>query len=74
MPPGLWDIGSEVWHVAGLLLFKDRSEACGIIDVDHTYEQCKVRLTSRELLNRKKKKVIFMINHDAKFSREEQIL
>lgn len=55
-------------------LFKDRSETYGIIEIDHTYEECKVHLTSRELLNRKKKKAIFEIDHDAKFSREEQSL
>lgn len=49
-------------------------KTCGVIDVDHNTEQCKVRITSNEISNRKNKKVSFKVNHDAKISREEQML
>ena len=55
-------------------IIKDRNKICGVIDVDHHTEQCKVRITSDDLSNRKTKKAVFKINHDAKISREEQIL
>lgn len=46
----------------------------GVIDVDHNTEQCRFRITSAELSDRRTKKAIFKVNHDAKISREEQIL
>lgn len=46
----------------------------GFIDVDHKTNMCNVHVTSDELADRKNKKVIFKINHDANISREEQIL
>ena len=43
----------------------------GIIEVDHNTEQCKIRMTSNDLTNRKIKKAIFKVSHDARISREE---
>ena len=46
-------------------------ETVGVIEVDHQTEQCKIRITSNDLSNRKIKKAVFKVNHDAKISREE---
>lgn len=56
------------------IIFRKRDETYGIIDVDHNTEQCKIHITSKELSNRKNKKAVFMINHDAYISRDEHIL
>ena len=55
-------------------IIKDRNKICGVIDVDHNNVMCKIRITSDELSNRRTKRAVFKINHDAKISREEQIL
>lgn len=44
----------------------------GVVDVDHSTEQCVFHITSDQLANRKKKIAVFYINHDATISREEQ--
>ena len=54
--------------------FDRRTKTHGIIEVDHDTAQCKVRITSKELADRKTKKAIFIIDHDATISREEHIL
>ena len=46
----------------------------GFIDVDQHTGMCKIRISSEEIANRKNKKAIFIINHDANISREEQSL
>ena len=53
---------------------KKHTKTHGVIDVDHNTGQCKVKITSADLSDRKTKKAIFTINHDAKISREEHIL
>lgn len=50
------------------------SKTYGVIEVDHNSKGCKVLISSDDLLNRKNKKAIFSINHNANFSREEQSL
>ncbi len=55
-------------------LIRRHSKICGVIDVDHRTEMCKVRITSADLSNRKSKTAVFKINHDAIISREEQTL
>ena len=63
--------------IGGILYEKIKGihyETCGYIDVDHNNGMCKVRITSDELDNRKVKKAVFKINHDAIISREEQML
>ena len=57
---------NELWHI--------RSKTHGIIEVDHDTEQCKIHITSNDLSNRKTKKAVFKINHDAKISRDEHTL
>ena len=65
--------GVLVGVIVGRLIEK-RSKTHGVIDVDHSTGMCKVRITSEELSNHKTKKAIFIVNHDAEISREEQIL
>ena len=63
--------------IAGVILdrlLEKRIRTCGIIEIDHHTEQCKVHITSADLSDRKTKKAIFLINHDVKISREEQML
>ena len=57
-------------------IYKNRQRAReriqGIIHIDHTTEQCVFALTNDELSDRSKKIAVFVINHDAVLSREEQ--
>ena len=46
----------------------------GFIDVDQHTGMCKIRISSEEIANRKNKKAIFIINHDANISRDKQSL
>lgn len=52
-------------------VLKSQNKTHGVIDVDHYTEQCIFHITSAELSDRKTKKAVFKINHDAKISREE---
>lgn len=54
--------------------FSKSKKIHGIIDVDHKNQSCSIRVTTDDLVNRKNKKAVFLINHDATLSREEQIL
>lgn len=53
-------------------LFKRSEKTFGIIDVDTNTGMCRVRITSEELGDPNKKHAIFIINHDASISRDEQ--
>lgn len=68
----LYFIGGVIIGVIGALIFRSRERIHGIIHVDHESEQCIFSLTSQELLKRNKKIAVFVINHDANISREEQ--
>lgn len=46
----------------------------GVIDVDHKNNLCVARVTSNDLAERRPKKVMFKVNHNANLSREEQLL
>ena len=67
-------IGGAVGGILIGLIIEKHSKICGVIDVDHRTEMCKVRITSADLSNRKSKTAVFKINHDAIISREEQTL
>ena len=54
------------------LLIKSRCKIYGVIEVDHRTQQCRFRITSDELSNRKNTKAIFDIKHDVIISQEEQ--
>lgn len=53
-------------------LLSRKDKIYGIIEVDHIAEACKVLITSDELSNRKNKKAVFKIDHNANFSRDKQ--
>lgn len=67
-------LGGVILGVLCTLKYKSRERIHGIIHIDHETEQCIFSLTSDELNNRDKKIVVFMVNHDATISREEQTL
>ena len=73
MPFILFLLGVAV-GISWTIWFEGRKKIQGFIDVDHDTDQCIVRMTSEDLRNRKRKKAIFYINHDATISREEQTL
>lgn len=58
--------------VIGTMIYRSRERIHGIVHVDHETEQCLVNLSSEQLADRKKKIAVFYIDHEAKFSREEQ--
>ena len=53
-------------------IFRNRERIHGIIHIDHETEQCIFSLTSKDLSDKSKKIAVFVINHDATISREEQ--
>lgn len=67
-------IGGAIVGTICTLIFNDSHKTCGLIKIDHNDNTCQVVLTSDELANRKIKKVIFTIDHEADLSREEQVL
>lgn len=68
----LFILGGIIIGVIFSNLQKARERIHGIVHVDHNTEQCIFSLTSDQLSNRKKKIAVFVINHDAVISREEQ--
>ena len=67
-------IGGLLGGFISAAIFDIRHKTHGVIEVDHDTGQCKVRITSAELSDYKTKKAIFKVTHDAKISREEQVL
>ena len=65
-------IGGVALGIIIVTLFKQKDKIYGIIEVDHNTEMCKFRITSNELSDRKNKKAMFIIEHEANISREEQ--
>lgn len=65
-------IGGVALGIISVTLFKRKDKIYGIVEVDHSTEMCKFRITSDELSNRKNKKAVFKIEHEANISREEQ--
>lgn len=66
-----------IFFIGGLLLgliimkiINKKERIHGIVDVDHNTEQCIFHITSDEMTNRKKKIVVFYINHDANISQD----
>ena len=59
--------------LAGIILtrlFTNRDAIYGVIEIDHEDDSVKVHMTSEELRNRKKKRAVFKLDHDANFSRD----
>ena len=67
-------LGGVVLGIIFTLVYKSRERVHGVIHIDHRTEQCVFSITSEELSNRGKKIAVFVINHDADISREEQSL
>lgn len=67
-------LGGVILGVICTLIYRNRERIHGIVHIDHNTEQCIFSLTSDQLMNRKNKIAVFMINHDAEISREEQSL
>jgi len=65
-------IGGLLIGVLIMKIIQRRERIHGVIDVDHNTEQCMVHITSGELSDRKKKIVVFLINHNANISQKEQ--
>ena len=54
------------------LLIKSRCKIHGVIEVDHRTQQCRFRITSDELSDRKNTRAVFDIKHDVAISQKEQ--
>ena len=67
-------LGGVILGVICTLIYRNRERIHGIVHIDHNTEQCVFSITSNQLANRKNKIAVFMINHDAEISREEQSL
>lgn len=65
-------IGGLILGIVLTMIYRSRERIHGIIHIDHNTEQCIFSLTSEELMNRKKKIAVFVMNHEANISREEQ--
>lgn len=68
----LFFIGGVVLGIVIMLIHRSRERIHGIVHVDHNTEQCIFSITSDQLSKRKNKIAVFMINHNADISREEQ--
>lgn len=68
----LFFIGGAIAGIIFMLIRRSRERIHGIIHVDHNTEQCIFNITSDQLSNRKNKIAVFMIDHNAEISREEQ--
>ena len=63
--------------IIGIILtniFHKKRKIAGIIYIDHENENCLCHITSDELTNRRNTEVIFLVEHNADLSREEQSL
>lgn len=66
----LFLLGGVLIGVIIATVFSRRESIYGIIEIDHETEQCRSRITNDELMNRKTKRAVFVVTHDAKISRE----
>ena len=55
-----------------MLIHRSNERIHGVVDIDHNTKQCKFHITSAELSDSSKKIAVFVINHNAEISREEQ--
>ena len=70
----LYFIGGVILGIVLAIVFRTRSKTYGVIRVDHNIEACFIELISADLTNRKIKKAMFDIDHEANLSRKEQSL
>lgn len=67
-------VGGMIAGFIFALMIKDNTKTYGIMLIDHKNELCSVRMTSKELIDSRVKKVILEVDHNANLSREEQVL
>jgi hypothetical protein len=58
--------------VISTMIYRAKERIHGIVHIDHDTEQCIFNIRSDELMNHQKKIAVFVINHKAEISREEQ--
>lgn len=63
-------IGGLILGIAVTMIYRARERVHGIIHVDHNTQQCVVNMRSEELMDKKKKIAVFVLNHEAEISRE----
>ena len=67
-------LGGAIIGVLTVMLIALNYKTHGVIDIDHSTQQCKFRISSADLSDRKTKKAVFKINHEAIISRDEHSL
>lgn len=67
-------MGGVVIGIIAMYVYTRKERIHGIIHLDHETKQCLINITSDELSNPKKKIAVFVIDHKAEISREEQTL
>ena len=70
----LYFIGGVIVGTVITIIFNVRAKTYGIIRVDHNIESCFIEMASTDLADRKIKKAVFVIDHNANLSRKEQTL
>ena len=66
----LYFLGGVIVGTVITIIFRVRTKTYGVIKVDHNIEACFIELKSQDLLNRKTKKAMFDVDHNANLSRE----
>lgn len=67
-------LGGVIIGIIAMYVYTRKERIHGIIHLDHKTQQCLINITSDELSNPKKKIAVFVIDHEAELSREEQTL
>lgn len=67
-------LGGVVVGVSFAITSKKFKTPGGIIDIDHDNNFYKIKFISKDVVDKRKYKAEFFINHHATISREEQIL
>ena len=66
--------GGVLVGIGSSMLYKKRKYLDGIIDIDHDNNIYKIRMISKDVVDNRKIKAAFLLNHNANISREEQVL
>lgn len=67
-------IGGVLVGASWTLYLKNHSGTKGIIDIDHDNNTYKIRMISKDVVDKRIWKATFLVNHDATISRDEQTL
>lgn len=68
----LYFLGGVIVGTIVTIIFRSNTKTYGVIRVDHNIEACFIEMNSKELTDRKIKKAVFDVDHNANLSREEQ--